>query len=245
MSLESLSNSLERSLALNGQRQGTAVTQLRSSPLSNSAEWSASAQYLVGDWVVDPVDGQMYCYGGELVVFAGPPVTTEIKTSVLGGLSPYAGGAGWLKAGPTGVNQYETLLPSFTYPLPVGATPPAAWTGGANNVITVPDFLSAVGTEWLITVQGTITYPAAQVATDIQTLTLTATGTGSVSASWTIQPTVGSTTTDWSCSLVVQTGTTPAPPLAIQTITLGGGAVGTATAATSLTNLRLTAVRLS
>lgn len=239
MALESLSNSLERSLALNGQRQGCSVTQVRSDPATNSAEWSVDAQYFIGDWVVDPADGQMYCYNGELVAFAGPPPYTEIKTSTLGGVSPYNGAAGWLKAGPTGVNQYETRLPTFTNPLPAGG----AWVGAANNVISVPAALSAVGTEWLVTVQGTLTYGAAQTAGDLQTITLTASGTGAVSASYTIQPTVGGLATNWSCSLAIQTGTN-APPLVAQTITLTGSADAGGAAAT-LSNLRVTAVRLS
>jgi hypothetical protein len=239
MALDSLSNSLERSLALNGQNQGVAVTQVRSDPSTNSALWSATTQYFVGDWVVDPADGQMYCYNGELVVVApGPPPVTQIKTSVLGGTSPYNGGAGWLKAGPTGVNLYESLQPTFTNPLPAGG----AWAGGAANVITVPAAVSAVGSEWLVTVQGTITYAAPQVATDIQTLTLTATGTGAVSASWTLGPTVGEAATNFSFSVAVQTGTN-APPLVAQTITLTGAAAAGAAAGT-LSNLRLTAVRL-
>lgn len=239
MALESLSNSLERSLALNGQRQGCAATQVRSDPADNSAVWSPNAQYFLGDWVVDPDDGQMYCFNGILVPFAGPPPYTEIQSSVLGGTSPYNGGAGWLKAGPTGVNQYETLLPTFTNPLPAGG----AWVGAANNVITVPAAVSAVGSEWLVTVQGTITYAGNQTAADIQTLTLTATGTGAVSKAWTLAPTVGVLATDFSFSCAVQTGTN-APPLVAQTITLTGAATAGAAAGT-ISNLRVTAVRLS
>lgn len=240
MALESLSNSLERQLALNGQRQGCSATQVRSNPASNAATWNATTQYFLGDWVVDPEDGQMYCWNGVLVPFAGPPPYTEIQSSVLGGTSPYNGGAGtdgWLRAGPNGVSYYEELAPTFTI---AGA---GAWTVPTNNVITVDAKWSdpAVGgTDWLITVQGLLTFAGAQVAADVQTITLTATGTGAVSSSYTINPVVGATTNNFSCSLFVRTGTTAAPPLAAQTITLSG----VAGAAATLTLCRMVAVRL-
>ena len=234
MALESLSNGLERALALNGQRQGSSATQVRSDPTTNSAEWSVDQQYLVGDWVVDPDDGQMYVFNGVHVVSAGPPAVDEISTSVLGGLSPYNGGAGWLKTAPNGVTEYASLLPTFTI---AGA---GAWTAPTNNVISVPAVWSSLsGTEWLVTIQGLLTFAAPQVATDWQRLTLTATGTGAVSASCDVAPVVGELTTAFSATLAVQTGTGVAPFTA-QTITLSG----TAGAASTLSECRLTAVRL-
>lgn len=236
MSLESLSNSLERSRVLNGNRQGCSATQVRSDPASNSAVWSATTQYFLGDWVVDPDDGQMYCWNGVLVPFAGPPPYTEIQSSVLGGTSPYNGGAGtagWLKAGPNGVSYYEDLAPTAV--LPAGA-----WNTLTNNVITVPAQWSAVGTDWLITIQGTLTYTVAPAAIQKQTLTWTATGTGAISPSVDVFSGIGETTNNFSASVFVRTGTDAAPPYTAKTITL----TGTSSAAATLTNCRMVAVRL-
>ena len=231
--LELLSNRLEQVATLNG--EGVDSLSFRTDPLTNAPTWNAATQYFKGDWVRDPVDFQLYCWLGPTVA---PPALAP--TCVRGGTSPYNAGfgtAGWVKAGPVGVDYYDTVAPTAT--IAGGAAPGVAWTALANNVATVP-----ADSDWLVTIQGRLAAAAPLVAESISELTLTPAGAApgtAANATWFMA--IGQQSADFSSTLFVRVPAAAAPP-AVQTgtITLTGKTTGVAL---TLSDAVLTWVRLA
>ena len=224
-SLALLNNPATQIQTLNG--EGNVSVRFRPDPLTNAPTWDATTQYFKGDWVVDPADGQMYCWVGPVVPSGDPQVV-----SVLGGTSPYNGGAGWVKAGPNGVNYYDTKAPTATIAVP------GAWTALTNNAFTVP-----ANSDWLVTFQGRLAAAApVGAAGEVSTVTITPAGLApgtAVNATWFIPG--GATGADFTCSFLVSVpAAAPSPAPQTGTITL----TGTSAAALTLSATALTIVRL-
>jgi hypothetical protein len=212
--LESLRNPLERLEVL------PTTMALRTDPLTNSPEWSASVQYFKNDVVISPVDGKAYVYYGG---------ASDVST-VRGGSDPSASADWQVLQGP-GVGTEGSAAPTFA-------------DGGAGVITVTGGTLADAGSgsKWLVCFQGTTTAGAPLVAGDTVTWTVTGSGVGGDSAVWTVVPDVSATKTSWGFSAVIEAGTSVSP--ATSDIVLTGAYAGVA-AFQAVSGAKITWIRLA
>ena len=182
-SLESLSNPLERLSVL------PTTMNFRKNPATGLPFWNVAIQYFINDVVISPLNGGAYiCSGG----------TNDI-TATLGGVDPSLDTTGnWYATTQAGLVSFGQL---FTSTVPIV---------GAAGVITIPAgavLTADASSTWLVTINGTSTYPLAMTDAEQSRYTFTANGAGAVSASVDIVPLIGPVSQNWSATAVVTIGT--------------------------------------
>nr|WPF46741.1 MAG: hypothetical protein [Lake Baikal virophage 11] len=182
----------------------------------NNPYWALSHQYVKNDVCLSGINEGAY-------VFLGG-VTN--KTSQKGGLDPSLD-SDWVSLAPVGVNSL------------VAAVPVAAGAAAPAYTMTVNSLAVPASTVWCVTWQCTATKATALVAADFIAWTLTA---GANTATICQVPIVDAVTTSSTCanSVVISV------PAATTSIVLTGStASGNTSAVLTVSNTRLTAVRLS
>jgi hypothetical protein len=221
MSLESLQNPVSRLAVL---PDGMSVNK---NPEDNSPYWDVASQYYVNDVVLSSLNSGAYLMVGGATVDGAPA-----QTAVRGGDDPAEDATGnWIKLSQSSWEGYYNP----TIGVPAAAATVIAITANAA-------YSAEPGYSYSVTFSGLSTTPLVQTAADWTRWTWTPSGTGALPLTIDVQPTVGSTTTNFSVSGVLTMGDVVAPP-ALDIITMSGAKLG-AGQVTTITNARVTYTRL-